>query len=132
MRSSVTKSFRAEYACLPRAVRVLGAAEEDVTGGEALAGGEELAVGGMEREGHVGIGAGTHECGAGAAVPAEADDAVEIMQGHAEFCLFFVAHFHGGSVLAQIGFVERDEEGVKVGAHTGDFKFKISDLRVEL
>ena len=63
----------------------------------------------MKGEGDIGLGAGTHEGGAGTAVPAEADDAVEVVQGDAELGLFFVAYFDSGPVFAKIGTVQRDE-----------------------
>ena len=82
-----------------------------------MGGGDEFAVRGVKGEADVGVGAGGHEGGGGGGVPAEADDAVEVVEGDAEFCLFFVANLDRGSVATEVGAFEGDEEGVQVLAH---------------
>lgn len=91
---------------------VLGSAQEDVAGGEAAGGCEELAVGSVEGEGDVGLRAGGHERGGRGAVPAEAGDAREVVEWDAKLAFAFVPDVDGGAVFAEVGAFEGDEEGV--------------------
>lgn len=109
---------------------VLGPAEKDVAGGEAVCGGHEFAVGSVEGKGDIGLGATRHKRSAGGGVVSEADDAIEIVQGNAEFRLAFVANLNGFAVLSEIGIFKRDEEGIEVSFHvaTGDSSCRASQV----
>jgi hypothetical protein len=95
----------------------MDAAQENVAGSEALAGGEEFSVGIVKRERDTGLRARTHKgCGYGG-VPCQRDDAVEVVQGDAEFCFVLVPDLDGLAVLMEIGTFERDEKGVEMLFH---------------
>lgn len=96
---------------------VLGAAEEDVAGGEAVRGGHKLAVGSMEGEGDISLGATGHERGAGGGVVAKANDAIEIMERNTELGLPLMSDFDCFPILAEIGVFEGYEKGVEMGFH---------------
>ena len=66
----------------------------------------------VEGEGDIVFGTSVHELGGGNGVPAKADDALEVVEGDAEFHLTINFDGDGGPVFFQEGVFGGDEEGV--------------------
>lgn len=94
---------------------VLVAPQQHVAVDGALHAGEEAPAAAHERQGHVALAAQAHQRGAGGDL-AEADDAVQGVDGHAQPRLLFDAHQHGLALLGQVGAFAGDVEGVGRGA----------------
>jgi hypothetical protein len=60
---------------------------------------------------------GGHEGGGSGVVPAEGDDAIEVVEGDAEFGFALQFHRDCFAVFFEVGSFEGDEEGVEVGFH---------------
>lgn len=64
-----------------------------------------------------GFGASGHQLHGSADVPAEADDAIEVMKRNAEFCFSFVTDLHGLAILKKPRAFEGDEKRVEMLHH---------------
>lgn len=105
------------------AAAVLLAAEQDVSGNAAVGAGNEFPMRSEESDGDAMLMAARHQACGNGGVPAEGDDAFQIVQRDAKFCFPFVADLHGGSVFAEVSAIEGDIESVEVLLHeTLNFK----------
>lgn len=98
-------------------VMILSAAEEDVPADGAAHGGEEAAVFAEKAEGNAVFCAEVHELWRTRDL-AETNDAVDGMNGEADAFFMVYAHDDVKTVLAEIGALRGDVEGVEVRFHS--------------
>ena len=107
---------------------VLGAAEEDVAGDLALDAGEETPVLGEEADLDAVLGAVAEEEGAAEDV-AEADDAVEVVDGQAQAGLALDADEDGLAFFGEVAALGGDVEGVQELLHSASSAFGAANRR---